>query len=163
MTGCLNFEDRIEDGFFDLRGLSPAAWALCADPSQRGRMPPLESLRALNPGPSDPSLGLEFEAALFHRQRDPQLRELEDAAVEEGFMATEVKALARRIGVLVAQHLGWVDSPLLQICVNSFTESKVFLCCFVPFAFFVLSLVFSPVQFFNFATTDENFFSRRFP
>eukprot|EP00271_Cylindrocystis_brebissonii_P006252 TRINITY_DN18962_c0_g1_i1.p1 TRINITY_DN18962_c0_g1~~TRINITY_DN18962_c0_g1_i1.p1 ORF type:complete len:1023 (-),score=218.41 TRINITY_DN18962_c0_g1_i1:1253-4321(-) len=100
VNGSLTIEDHIEDGFYDLWGISPFAWALCIDPSQRGRMPDLDSLRSLQPNEA------QFDVTVVNRAKDPQLRELEEQAVVEGFAAQEVKTLARALGQLVANHFG---------------------------------------------------------
>ena len=100
VTGCLSMEDRVEDGFFDIWGVSPHVWNLCSETTARGRMPALEALKALTP--SDVS----FDVTIVNSSRDRKLRELIDKAVEEGFSAADVPTLAKQLGMLVAKHFG---------------------------------------------------------
>ncbi|CAI5963208.1 unnamed protein product [Closterium sp. NIES-64] len=100
VNGCLSYEDRIEDGFYDIWGMQPYVYSLCVDSSHRGRMPPLDSLRALHPSEAS------FDVALINRTIDAELKDLEDEAVNLAYAATEVQTLAQKLGVLVAHHMG---------------------------------------------------------
>ncbi|CAI5998003.1 unnamed protein product [Closterium sp. NIES-65] len=98
--GMQPYEDRIEDGFYDIWGMQPYVYSLCVDSSHRGRMPPLDSLRALHPSEAS------FDVALINRTIDAELKDLEDEAVNLAYAATEVQTLAQKLGVLVAHHMG---------------------------------------------------------
>lgn len=108
VTGCLSMEERVEDGFFDIWGVSPHIWNLCSDASARGRMPALEALKALTL--SDVS----FDVTLVNSGKDMNLRNLIDKAVEEGFSAADVPTLAKQLGLLVANHFGWGHTPTTE-------------------------------------------------
>ncbi|CAI5950061.1 unnamed protein product [Closterium sp. NIES-65] len=84
VNGCLSYEDRIEDGFYDIWGMQPYVYSLCVDSSHRGRMPPLDSLRALHPSEAS------FDVALINRTIDAELKDLEDEAVNLAYAATEL-------------------------------------------------------------------------
>ena len=100
MNGCLSYEDRIEDGFYDIWGMQPYVYAMAAEPSERGRMPPLDALRSLSPSEA------AFDVTIINRTIDADLRDLENEAVNLAYAATEVQTLAQKLGVLVADHLG---------------------------------------------------------
>ncbi|CAI5941052.1 unnamed protein product, partial [Closterium sp. NIES-64] len=106
VNGCLSYEDRIEDGFYDIWGMQPYVYSLCVDSSHRGRMPPLDSLRALHPSEAsfddleDEAVNLayaatellwaSFDVALINRTIDAELKDLEDEAVNLAYAATEL-------------------------------------------------------------------------
>eukprot|EP00897_Mesotaenium_endlicherianum_P007895 jgi/Mesen1/7133/ME000369S06450 len=100
VNGGLSYEDRVEDGFYDLWGISPYVWSMCMDATQRGRMPPLESLRAMHPSEAS------FDVTLVNRTVDKELKELEDEAVGLAYAANDVQTLAKQLGALVAKYLG---------------------------------------------------------
>lgn len=100
VSNCLGYEDRIEDGFYEVWGMSPYVWSMCTDSNELGRMPPLESLR--NVSPTD----AVFEVVLVDRNTDLQLRDLEDKAVGIAYMSQEVLDLAAKLAQLVAGQMG---------------------------------------------------------
>jgi serine/threonine-protein kinase CTR1 len=100
VSNCLGYEDRIEDGFYEVWGMSPYVWSMCTDSNELGRMPPLESLRSVNPAEA------EFEVVLVDRNGDPHLRELEDKAVGFAYDSQEVLDLATKLAQMVAAQMG---------------------------------------------------------
>jgi len=80
--------------------MQPYVYSLCVEDAQRGRMPPLDMLRRA--GPSEAA----FDVALVNRTVDLELRDMEDEAVGLAYAASEVQALAQKLGVLVAQRMG---------------------------------------------------------
>lgn len=100
VSNCLGYEDRIEDGFYEIWGMSPYVWSMCTDSNELGRMPPLESLRSVNPAEA------EFEVVLVDRNGDPHLRELEDKAVSLAYESQEVLDLAAKLAQMVAIQMG---------------------------------------------------------
>jgi serine/threonine-protein kinase CTR1 len=100
VSNCLGYEDRIEDGFYEVWGMSPYVWSMCTDSNELGRMPPLESLRSVDPAEA------EFEVVLVDRNGDPHLRELEDKAVGFAYDSQEVLDLATKLAQMVAAQMG---------------------------------------------------------
>uniref|UniRef100_A0A803QVH2 EDR1/CTR1/ARMC3-like peptidase-like domain-containing protein n=1 Tax=Cannabis sativa TaxID=3483 RepID=A0A803QVH2_CANSA len=49
VNGCLSYSDKIPDGFYLIDGLDPYAWNLSTDPNDSGRIPSLETLKAIRP------------------------------------------------------------------------------------------------------------------
>ncbi|BBN20086.1 sterile alpha motif and leucine zipper containing kinase AZK [Marchantia polymorpha subsp. ruderalis] len=100
VSNCLSYDDRIEDGFYEVWGMSPYVWSMCTDSNELGRMPPLENLRSVHP--SDAT----FEVVLVDRNMDPSLRELEDKAVGLAYDSTEVLDMASKLSIMVANVMG---------------------------------------------------------
>ncbi|KAL2609854.1 hypothetical protein R1flu_028427 [Riccia fluitans] len=100
VSNCLSYDDRIEDGFYEVWGMSPYVWSMCTDSNELGRMPPLENLRSVQP--SDAT----FEVVLVDRNMDPSLRELEDKAVGLAYESTEVLDMASKLSIMISSVMG---------------------------------------------------------
>ncbi|EFJ14699.1 hypothetical protein SELMODRAFT_119717 [Selaginella moellendorffii] len=100
VTSSLSYDEWIEDGFYELWGMSPHVWSICTDSSEQGRMPPLESLRRVHPSEA------VFDVVLVDRSVDPALCALEDRVVNLAYEANEVFDLASQLGKLVAVEMG---------------------------------------------------------
>ena len=75
MNGCLSYFDKIPDGFYQIHGMDPYVWTVCADFQENGRIPSIESLKSVDPG-ADSSL----EVVLIDRRSDLSLKELQNRA-----------------------------------------------------------------------------------
>lgn len=73
VNGCLSYFDRVPDGFYLIHGMDPYVWSVCNDLQDNGRIPSIESLKAIDPG-SDSSI----EVILIDRRSDPSLKDLEN-------------------------------------------------------------------------------------
>lgn len=73
MNGCLSYSDKIPDGFYLIHGMDPYAWSLSTDPRASGRIPSLESLKAI-----DPCNESSVKVVLVDKNRDPSLKELQN-------------------------------------------------------------------------------------
>ncbi|KAL3678658.1 hypothetical protein R1sor_021614 [Riccia sorocarpa] len=100
VSNCLSYDDRIEDGFYEVWGMSPYVWSMCTDSNELGRMPPLENLRSVHP--SDAT----FEVVLVDRNMDPSLRELEDKAVGLAYESSEVLDMASKLSIMISSVMG---------------------------------------------------------
>ncbi|XP_002972276.2 serine/threonine-protein kinase CTR1 [Selaginella moellendorffii] len=100
VTSSLSYDEWIEDGFYELWGMSPHVWSICTDSSEQGRMPPLESLHRVHPSEA------VFDVVLVDRSVDPALCTLEDRVVNLAYEANEVFDLASQLGKLVAVEMG---------------------------------------------------------
>ncbi|KAJ7552347.1 hypothetical protein O6H91_06G051400 [Diphasiastrum complanatum] len=101
VTNCLSYEDRIDDGFYDIWGMSPYVWSMCTDSNELGHMPLLDELRSVHP-----SSDLSIEVVLVDRKTDPDLRELEDEVLRMAYSSDEIADLASKLGKLVANVMG---------------------------------------------------------
>ncbi|CAM6019611.1 unnamed protein product [Sphagnum balticum] len=110
VSNCLGYDDRIEDGFYEVWGMSPYVWSMCTDNNELGRIPPLAALQSVNTSES-------FEVVLVDRNDDPDLRDLEDKAVGLAYDCQEVLDLATRLAQMVADFMGGAaasDDELLE-------------------------------------------------
>ncbi|CAM6044342.1 unnamed protein product [Sphagnum compactum] len=110
VSNCLGYDDRIEDGFYEVWGMSPYVWSMCTDNNELGRIPPLAALQSVNTSES-------FEVVLVDRNDDPDLRDLEDKAVGLAYDCQEVLDLATRLAQMVADFMGGAaasDNELLE-------------------------------------------------
>ncbi|CAM6084202.1 unnamed protein product [Calypogeia fissa] len=100
VSSCLGYDDRVEDGFYEVWGMSPYVWSMCTDSNELGRMPPLEKLQAVPPTDST------FEVVLVDRNTDRKLSELEDKAVGLAYESTDVLDMASELAKMVANFMG---------------------------------------------------------
>ncbi|CAK9225432.1 unnamed protein product [Sphagnum troendelagicum] len=110
VSNCLGYDDRIEDGFYEVWGMSPYVWSMCTDNNELGRIPPLAALQSVSTSES-------FEVVLVDRNDDQDLRELEDKAVGLAYDCQEVLDLATRLAQMVASIMGGPaasDADLLE-------------------------------------------------
>ncbi len=110
VSNCLGYDDRIEDGFYEVWGMSPYVWSMCTDNNELGRIPPLAALQSVSTSES-------FEVVLVDRNDDQDLRELEDKAVGLAYDCQEVLDLATRLAQMVASVMGGPaasDADLLE-------------------------------------------------
>lgn len=73
VNGCLSYSDKIPDGFYLIHGMDPYAWNLSTDQAASGRVPSLESLKAI-----DPHNESSVKVVLVDKLRDPGLKELQN-------------------------------------------------------------------------------------
>ncbi|XP_047955104.1 serine/threonine-protein kinase CTR1-like isoform X3 [Salvia hispanica] len=99
-SGCLSYNDKITDGFYNILGMDPYMWVMCNEFEEATRMPSLIALSSVEPNDSS------LEVILVDRRGDSQLRELEDKAQEIYFSAESNLTLAEELGKLVALSLG---------------------------------------------------------
>ncbi|XP_042029286.1 serine/threonine-protein kinase CTR1 isoform X3 [Salvia splendens] len=100
VSGCLSYNDKITDGFYNILGMNPYMWVMCNEVEEATRMPSLIALSSVEPNDSS------LEVILVDRRGDSQLRELEDKAQEIYFSAESNLTLAEELGKLVALSLG---------------------------------------------------------
>ncbi|EEF48642.1 map3k delta-1 protein kinase, putative [Ricinus communis] len=100
VTGCLSYSDRISDGFYNILGMNPYLWLMCNDEEEGRRLPPLMSLKEIEP--SDTSM----EVVLVDGLGDSRLKELEDKAHELYCASENTLVLVEKLGKLVAVCMG---------------------------------------------------------
>lgn len=100
VSGCLSYSDKISDGFYNILGMNPYLWLMCNELEEGKKLPPLLSLRAINP--DDASM----EVVLVDRQGDLRLKELEDKAQELQFATGNSLVLVEKLGKLVSIYMG---------------------------------------------------------
>ncbi|KAE8653925.1 hypothetical protein F3Y22_tig00117056pilonHSYRG00512 [Hibiscus syriacus] len=100
VSGCLSYSDKISDGFYNILGMNPYLWVMCNEFEEGRRLPPLMSLKEIEP--SDASM----EIVLVDRRLDTRLKELEDKAQELYCCSDNPLLLVEKLGKLVAIYMG---------------------------------------------------------
>ncbi|XP_043711725.1 serine/threonine-protein kinase CTR1-like isoform X2 [Telopea speciosissima] len=100
VSGCLSYSDKISDGFYNILGMNPYLWLMCNDLEEGRRLPPLLSLKSVDP--SDTSM----EVVLVDRRGDLRLMELEAKARELYNASANTLMLVEKLGKLVAIYMG---------------------------------------------------------
>ncbi|KAI3867547.1 hypothetical protein MKX03_010066 [Papaver bracteatum] len=100
VSGCLSYSDKISDGFYNILGINPYLWLMCNELEEGKKLPPLLSLRAINPD------DVSMEVVLVDRQGDLRLKELEDKAQELQFATGNSLVLVEKLGKLVSIYMG---------------------------------------------------------
>ncbi|XP_062091876.1 serine/threonine-protein kinase CTR1-like [Humulus lupulus] len=73
VNGSLSYSDKIPDGFYLIDGLDPYAWNLSTDPQASGRVPSLETLKAIHPRNES-----SVKVVVVDKLRDSGLMELQN-------------------------------------------------------------------------------------
>jgi hypothetical protein len=100
VNGCLSYADKISDGFYNILGMNPHLWLMCNDEEEGRRLPPLISLKAVDPSETS------MEVVLVDRRGDSRLKELEDKAQELYCASENTLMLVEKLGKLVAIYMG---------------------------------------------------------
>ncbi|CAH2074272.1 unnamed protein product [Thlaspi arvense] len=101
VNGCLSYYDKVPDGFYMMHGLDPYIWTLCIDLHESGRIPSIESLRAVDSG-ADSSL----EAILVDRRSDPTFKELHNRVHDISCSCITTKEVVDQLAKLVCNRMG---------------------------------------------------------
>lgn len=100
VSGCLSYSDKISDGFYNILGMNPYLWVMCNDVEEGGRLPPLMSLKEIEPSDTP------MEVVLVDRRGDSRLKELEHKAQELYCTSENMLVLVEKLGKLVAIYMG---------------------------------------------------------
>ncbi|KAL9450103.1 hypothetical protein AB3S75_011936 [Citrus x aurantiifolia] len=100
VSGCLSYNDKISDGFYNIMGMNPYLWVMCNDLEEGKRLPSLISLKDID------STETSMEVVLIDRHGDSRLKELEDKAQELYCASENTLVLVEELGKLVAICMG---------------------------------------------------------
>ncbi|XP_068658828.1 serine/threonine-protein kinase CTR1-like [Aristolochia californica] len=100
VNGCLSYYDKVPDGFYLIHGLDPYVWMICSNPQESGRVPSLESLKAVDLRESS------VEVVLVDRQGDPNLRDLENQVVSISSSCITTTQVVEQLAKLVSIQMG---------------------------------------------------------
>ncbi|KAF3504683.1 hypothetical protein F2Q69_00045719 [Brassica cretica] len=124
VNGCLSYYDKVPDGFYMIDGLDPYIWTLCIDLNESGRIPSIESLRAIDSG-VDSSL----EAILVDRHVDPAFKELHNRVHDISCSCITTKEVVDQLAKLICNRMGGSvimgeDElvPMWKECINGLKE-----------------------------------------
>ncbi|AQK71404.1 Serine/threonine-protein kinase CTR1 [Zea mays] len=100
VNGCLSYSDKVSDGFYFIQGMDPFIWTLCNDLHDGGRVPTIESLKAVNPTDS------AIEVVIVDKVADYDLRQLISMAIDVSLNRTDSKEIATRLAAVVSTKMG---------------------------------------------------------
>ncbi|KAK8483239.1 hypothetical protein V6N12_055793, partial [Hibiscus sabdariffa] len=100
VSGCLSYSDKISDGFYNILGMNPYLWVMCNEFEEGRRLPPLMSLKEIEPSETS------MEVVLVDKRGDKRLKELEDKAQELYCASENTLVLVEKLGKLVAIYMG---------------------------------------------------------
>lgn len=100
VSGCLSYSDKISDGFYNILGMNPYLWVMCNDVEEGKQLPPLMSLKEIEPSETS------MEVVLVDGRGDSRLKELEDKAQELYCASENPLVLVEKLGKLVAIYMG---------------------------------------------------------
>lgn len=101
VNGCLSYFDRIPDGFYSIHGMDPYVWTVCTNLQESGRIPSIESLKAV-----DLSMDSSIEVILIDRRGDPILKELQNKLHSVSCTCTSTKEVVEQLAEIVCNQMG---------------------------------------------------------
>lgn len=113
VDGCLQYSDKIIDGFYLIHGMDVYTWTISTDLQNVGMIPSFESLMSI-----EPSDDLSILVVAVDKSRDPGLRELQNrvASLSNNWITT--KDATDQLANLVCNRMGSVTC--LQFFKNFF-------------------------------------------
>ncbi|XP_042014464.1 serine/threonine-protein kinase CTR1-like isoform X3 [Salvia splendens] len=105
VNGCLSYSDKIPDGFYSIHGMVPYVWAVCSDLQEIGRIPSLESMKAV-----DPATMSSVEVIVVDRHGDPSLRELQNQVHTVSSSSITTKEVVGQLAKIVCNRMGHAAS-----------------------------------------------------
>ncbi|TQD70096.1 hypothetical protein C1H46_044370 [Malus baccata] len=100
VSGCLSYNDKISDGFYNILGMNPYLWVMCNDVEEGKKIPSLMSLKEVKPGETS------MEVLLVDKNDDVRLKELQDKAHRLSCTTESTLVLVEKLGKLVAIYMG---------------------------------------------------------
>ncbi|XP_071690661.1 serine/threonine-protein kinase CTR1-like [Rutidosis leptorrhynchoides] len=123
-TGCLAYLDKVPDGFYYIHGMDPYVWTVCSHLQESGRIPSLESLKAVDSG-----IESAFEVVIIDRAIDPNLRQLQNKILNISRNCVNTSEVVEQLAKLVCSQMGGAASggeyelvPLRQKCSHDINE-----------------------------------------
>jgi serine/threonine-protein kinase CTR1 len=96
----LSYSDKVPDGFYNIQGMDPFIWTLCNDVHDGGRVPSIESLKAVDPIES------AIEVVIVDKVADYDLRQLIGVAIDVSRTRADSKEIATRLAGVVSTKMG---------------------------------------------------------
>ncbi|KAL5709595.1 non-specific serine/threonine protein kinase [Ranunculus cassubicifolius] len=105
VNGCLSYFDRIPDGFYLISGMDPYIWTMCTDPQENGRVPSIDSLKAMYVAENS-----SVEVVLIDKHSDLILKELQNRAISLSQSCISVNEVVDHLAKLICNHMGGTTS-----------------------------------------------------
>ncbi|KAI8563140.1 hypothetical protein RHMOL_Rhmol03G0089700 [Rhododendron molle] len=101
LASAESISHRIPDGFYLIDGMDPYVWTVCNDLQENGRIPSIESLKAIGPG-----MDSSIEVILIDRRSDPSLKDLQNRidSVSRNCITTE--EVIEQLAKIVCSRMG---------------------------------------------------------
>ncbi|GJN21200.1 hypothetical protein PR202_gb08657 [Eleusine coracana subsp. coracana] len=96
VNGSLSYSDKVPDGFYHIQGMDPFIWTLCNDVHDGGRVPSIESLKAVDPAES------AIEVVIVDKVADYDLRQLIGMVIDVSRTRADFKEIATRLAGILA-------------------------------------------------------------
>ncbi|KAK3154238.1 hypothetical protein QOZ80_2BG0188030 [Eleusine coracana subsp. coracana] len=100
VNGSLSYSDKVPDGFYHIQGMDPFIWTLCNDVHDGGRVPSIESLKAVDPAES------AIEVVIVDKVADYDLRQLIGMVIDVSRTRADFKEIATRLAGIVSAKMG---------------------------------------------------------
>ncbi|XP_052174456.1 serine/threonine-protein kinase CTR1 isoform X2 [Diospyros lotus] len=124
VNGCLSYFDRIPDGFYTIHGMDPYVWTVCTDLKENGRIPSIQSLKAVHP-----RMDSSIEVILIDRCNDPILKELQNRICNISLSCITTKEVVDHLAKIVCHCMGGTAStgeddfvPIWKKCSNDLED-----------------------------------------
>ncbi|XP_059667494.1 serine/threonine-protein kinase CTR1 isoform X2 [Cornus florida] len=101
VNGCLSYFDKVPDGFYLIHGIDPYVWTVCTDKQENGRIPSIESLKAI-----DPIINSLIEVILIDQYSDPSLKKLQNRIHSLSYSCITTKEVVDQLAKLVCNRMG---------------------------------------------------------
>ncbi|KAM7468294.1 hypothetical protein LguiB_015856 [Lonicera macranthoides] len=122
VNGCLSYFDKVPDGFYLIHGMDPYVWTICNDLQESGRIPSLDSLKAM-----DPSVESPVEVILVDRRTDSSLKELQNRIHSMSSNCITTKEVVDHLAKLICKRMGCSTgedelAPIWKECSNDLKD-----------------------------------------
>ncbi|EPS57716.1 hypothetical protein M569_17100, partial [Genlisea aurea] len=101
VNGSMSYFDKPLNGFYSIHGMDPYVWAVCSDFQESGKIPSLESLKAV-----DPVIMPSVEVISVDNRVDPSLRELQNRICTLSSSSVDMEEVVQQLSNLVCNHMG---------------------------------------------------------
>ncbi|KAF3795404.1 Serine/threonine-protein kinase [Nymphaea thermarum] len=104
VNGSLSYYDKVPDGFYLIQGIDPHVWTMCTDLQENGRIPSIESLKAVD------SIDLPVEVVLVDKQTDFDLVNVQNKVKVLTHGCSTTKEAVEKLAELVIKQMGGTAS-----------------------------------------------------
>ncbi|KAE9592437.1 putative protein kinase TKL-CTR1-DRK-2 family [Lupinus albus] len=111
VNGCLQYSDRVIDGFYLIHGMDAYTWTISTDMQNVGMIPSFESLMSVEPG-DDSSIVV----VAFDKSRDSGLRELQSRVLGLSSNWITTKDATDQLANIVYSRMGGGSSTEENLC-----------------------------------------------
>lgn len=101
MNGCLQYSDKVIDGFYLIHGMDAYTWTISTDMETVGLIPSFESLMSV-----EPCQNSSIEVIAIDKSRDPGLRELQSRVVSLSSNWITTKDATDQLANIVYSRMG---------------------------------------------------------